>query len=406
MQATTFEPIDAAEIVYVNGGEIYKAPSSKELFDRYPMDDNAHPIFGFSKVDGKRYYIFEQYRAHFGNVGFGLPMDGYDFCPDVTLWVGVATNSLENKQDFDIYFNVDSSAQLRAIAAYYGLPYPVDDRVAHIIDTARETVCFQNASGTSVVLGAVKYVSGVASILKLYLHPKPFGSWDVWMYGVSYYNEGQPFERGAVYTKLTGGADIAGANMRGDFSFRKAELIETERVDGVKTRYMYTRGKDKFMIWEGHELNPDGSLARIKHYESSQAVRVMIGRWKVGPTFAEHDLGAATPFWLGRAYYDDKDEQELLFAVLGGSAQLDKLAAHYGLPVPYNDEIKAILDSTPEVYRARHYDVLGLGEGNFVPVVVGSVTLVNGEPVRLLLYTLMRQWDFEHRIFLPDFQMS
>ena len=73
------------------------------------------------------------------------------------------------------------------------------------------------------MVGAV--ISGRPAIFKLYTYPKPFGTWDVWMYGASYHDGGKCFERGAVYQKNTGGEDMPGAQMRGQLGLRKAEVI-------------------------------------------------------------------------------------------------------------------------------------------------------------------------------------
>lgn len=395
---------NAFEIVYINGGEIYKAPSDKEAFLQYGADEDADPVFPFRKFDGKRYFVAQEFKEFFGNIGpSGISMERHNACPYVKLWCGLGAKSSEDTQDCDIFFSVDSTAQLRQIAQYYGLPYPVDDATGRIIDTAPDTINWKNAGGKPIVLGAVKIIAGKPSLLKLYTYPKPFGTWDVWMYGASYLDGGKCWEKGAVYVKETGGIDLPGAQMRGEKSFKKAEVIYTERADGVRTSYAYTRGQDLFMFWQGNEIRADGSTERVKRYESSQMVRRMIGRVKKGPDFAEFDLCPDVPFWLGRSWYDNKDEQELLFAVADGSSTLEAVAAYYGLPLPYNDSQKQILDAQPELYRARHYDLLGLGEGSYVPVVVGSVTFIDGKPSRLLLYTFMRPWDFDEKIQLPEF---
>ena len=406
MQATTFDPPGLSEIVYFNGGQIYRSSTPKQGSSVYiPGGVGGLPgILASEKFDGKKAFVSHEYAAFFGAHGsVCIDLAPYKTCPAVTLWLCLGAKTPSETLNYDVYFAVDSTSQLRLISDHYGLPYPLDERIGRIVDTAPETVCAQNAGGRPIIYGGVKFVDGLPRVLKVYINPKPFGVWDVWMYGVSYCNGGLPHEAGAVFTKLTGGADVEGANMRGEMSFRQAEVIETKRADGVSTRYMFTHDADKFLDWKGVETGKDGLTRRVKRYESSQAVRVMIGRWRTGPTFEEYGFGDDTPFWLGRAYYDNDPEEELLFAITGGSAQLDAIAAHYGLPLPYSDDQKQILDTQPELYRARHYDLFGLGEGNYVPVVVGSVTFVAGQPARLLLYTFMRPWDFDEKIQLPAF---
>lgn len=388
----------AKEVVYVNGGELYKTPTDNDLGQKYVPDASADPIFPFTKVDGKRYLFTTEFKQFFGG-GVGQSLANYDLCPAVNLWICLAAVSPEKTQNFDLYFATESSAQLKQVADYYGLPYPINDEIAQAIDTRPEEYLFWNAGGKPIVPGGIKFIDGVPAILKLYTYPKPFGSWDVWMYGMSYYNGGECFEAGAVYQKLTGGEDLPRAQMRGKGSFRKAEVIYSERADGVRTSYAFVNSQDPVMFWEGHQLNAKGETFRVKHFESARWVRQVICRLNAGSDFDDR-LHPAAGRCLGRAWYDRSTEEELFFAVTG-TDQLDALAQVYGLPVPYNQAQKAILDSNPELYRARHYDLLGLGEGNYVNVVVGSVTFVAGEPKRLLLYTFLRPWDFAEPIELP-----
>lgn len=391
------------EIVYFNEGQVYKSPSSKDMFEQYLPDPEADPVFPFRKVGGKRYFGTVEFKDHYGNIGpEGISLERHDLCPDVTLWCGLGAVSPDETQNCDLFFAVDSTAQLRKVAAYYGLPYPVTDEVGRIIDTAPATISFKTLRNRPIVLGAVKYIDGKPAVLKLYTYPKPYGTWGVWMYGASFYNAGRCFERGAVYHKETGGEDLPGAHMRGELAFRKAEVIYSEREDKVYTSYAFNRD-DPLIFWQGNEIDASGRVLRVKRYESSRALRRALVRMTSGQTFEDMDLCPDVGLWLGRAWYDDHDEQELLFAALDGSETFEAVSAHYGLPLPYSAEQKRILDEQPELYRARHYDILGLGEGNYVPIIVGSVTFVGGKPVRLLLYTFMRPWDFDHPIKLPEF---
>ncbi len=392
------------ETVYVNGGEVYKSLTLFELGQNYSPNLDGDEVFPFIKNDGKQYFVTKDFKRHFKNVTeFNVDLEGYDLCPEVHLWCGVGANSQENKQDCDLFFQVDSSEQLANVAGYYGLPYPVDDAVSWAIDFAPDTINWKNASGVPIVLGAVKFIAGVAAVLKLYTYPKLYGTWDVWMYGASYYDGGKCWETGAVFQKETGGVQIPGAQMRGSNSFSKAERILSQRADGTKLSYEYTRGaedRDPAMFWKGVETLPNGQPGQTKRYESSQTVRRALYRMKSGTTLDNKDLCPAVGIWLGRSYYDDSSEEELFFCIQSRE-MLDQVAEYYGLPVPYSEEQKAVLDSNLQLYRARHYDLLGLGEGNAVPVVVGAVVVQNGAPVRLLMYTFLRQWEFAEQIELP-----
>ncbi|TXH09438.1 MAG: hypothetical protein E6R03_16835 [Hyphomicrobiaceae bacterium] len=392
------------EVVYFNEGEVYKSTDQFGLKDNYAPDAEADSIFPFRKMDGKRYLFTEEFKQYFGDTGIpATSLQGIDLCPAVDLWICLGASTPEERTNFDVFFAINSVAQLQEVATYYGLPFPATADVAHLIDSQPETIQFWNVGGRPIVPGGVKFIDGVPSILKLYTYPRTHGSWDVWMYGASYFDYGQCWESGAVFQKYTGGADLEGAQMRGSNSFRKAERILSQRADGTRVSYEYTRGaedRDPAMFWKGVETLPNGQPGQTKRYESSQTVRRALYRMKSGTTLDNKDLCPAVGIWLGRSYYDDSSEEELFFCIQSRE-MLDQVAEYYGLPVPYSEEQKAVLDSNLQLYRARHYDLLGLGEGNAVPVVVGAVVVQNGAPVRLLMYTFLRQWEFAEQIELP-----
>lgn len=387
------------EVVYVNGGEIYKAPTLVDTGKNYLPDPDGDIEFPFSKADGKRYFFTTEFKAHFSKEE-GVSLNGCDLCPDVTLWISLAAMTKDERTNYDLYFAVDSVAQLEKVATYYGLPMPCADPLLSEIVSNLDCYSYWNASGRPIVPAGIKFIDGKPTVFKLYTYPKPFGSWDVWMYGASFRDGGKCFESGAIYTKRTGGEVVPGAQMRMTDYEVKAEVIYSERADRASLSYEFIKGGDPVLFWRGNEIDDSGNTIRTKHYESSDFVRRMVANMTGGPTYAEYDLCPAVKFWLGRAWYDD-GEQELLFAVIDGSNQLDRVAAYYRLPVPYSAEQKAVLDSKPELYRARHYDLYGQGEGRYAPVIVASVTFKEGKPVRLLLYTFLRQWEFEEQIELP-----
>lgn len=223
--------------------------------------------------------------------------------------------------------------------------------------------------------------------------------WWVWMYGASFMNEGQCYESGAVYLKDSE-VDLPGHYMRGSPGERKAELIYTTRADGARIRYRYVNNDDPAIFWQGQELGEDDSALRIKHYESSRFVRSLIAGQSSGPDYSGFDLCPGIGMLLGRSWYDD-GEEEILFAVNNGSRQLDMISSYYDLPFPGSADQRLVLDTSPELYRARHYDIDHLGPGMYKPVVVAGVTFDCCQPVRLLLYTFMRPWEFPAPIALP-----
>lgn len=210
-------------------------------------------------------------------------------------------------------------------------------------------------------------------------------AWVTWMYGASFYDGGKCFEKGAIELTEVGSGRIS--------------RTTSVREDGIQTTYEKADG-DPLMFWRGCESN----TGRVKRFESARWAQRAIVKMNKGFDFDGLDLCTAVQYWLGRAYYSTSDELELFFAV-DSSAMLDAVAAHYHLPVPCNQAQRDTLDTNPELYRARHYDLLGLGEGNYLNVVVGSVSFAQGRPSRLLLYTFMRQWEFAEQIILPEFSV-
>ena len=143
-------------------------------------------------------------------------------------------------------------------------------------------------------------------------------------------------------------------------------------------------------MWQGEVTDSSTGAKKIKHYESTKMFREVIGNLSTGNNLETHDLCPDVNFWLGRSFYDDGSEDELYF-VAENSEQLDKVAGYYSLPVPYNDSLKDKLDNEPELLRVRYYDMLKLGEGNFVPVVAASVVIKENVAVKIKLYEFTRE---------------
>jgi len=239
-----------------------------------------------------------------------------------------------------------------------------------------------------------------------YTYPEQItGGWDIWMYGSSWFELGKCYETGASYINKLDIEQLKtcmkSAGVISNALPAKIELIHTNRIDGVCTNYSFVRHQDPVLFWQGNEIDATGAIVRVKHYESSAFVRHMVAGMNTGPTYDTFDLCPDILIWLGRSWYEDHDEQELLFAVTDGSKQLDQVATYYDLPIPYSDTQKLILDTTPELYRARHYDLYSRGDGGYAPVIVASITFVENKPIRLLLYTFTRQWEFEELIEIP-----
>lgn len=389
------------EIVYTNGGEIYKSTSERGFADNYELVPGGDPAFQFVKRDGKQYLFTTEFKQHFGG-GEGVSLDGFDLCPAVTRWICLGANTPEERNNFDLFFAIDSVQQLHDVAAYYNLPYPITAELGEQITAHPEHFNFWRTPDGPIVPAGVKFIDGKPAIFKVYTYPHPFGMWRVWMFGRSYYNQGALWEDGASYIAYTGGDDWGNTNMRHQHCLKQAEILYTERADGVKTRYMYDYKQDPLLMWRGEELDAAGQVVSIKTYESTAWIRTQLFRMTRGPDLKEHDLCPDVSVWLGRAKCALHDEVELLFAMTGGTEQLGKVAAYYGLPVPYDQVQAAVLDTTPELYRARHYDIYKQGPGSWFPIVVCSVVFVGGVASKFLLYTFLRQWETDEDLQAPD----
>ena len=385
------------EVVYVNHGLVYKAQTPYSLGQHYVCDFDADPIFNFVKNDGKRYWVTEEFKSHFRESDVApAVLDGYPLCPAVTLWLAVGVAEQWDQQNFDLYFAIDSSAQLAEIATFYELPDPSTAVLRTQIDEAPETIAMYNASGRHIVVGAVKYVDGTPTFLKLYTYPKAHEDWSVWMHGKAYENGGELYEEGVYFTRMCGGITEEGKDYNGTAS----DMDETYKVglrsDGTKIEYRFndSGSEDPFIGWAGFE-----SDGRKREFETCAHVREWMAGYLKGEHFEnQHDLTEAAALWFARSHYGTPDEWAEVYFAATSSAQVKQVADYYGLPTPLSAELAAELDTGNGRYRVRHYE---FGD-DLVCINAGSVIFENGVPTKILFYTFLRPWEFEEYIPLPD----
>lgn len=388
-----------SEVVYVNGGEIYKEDEIKNLGAKYSFNSDGDGLFPFSKnvstdyPQGKKYIFTKEFKEYYpiDINNEGIDISSYDLCPDIGLWIALGAPEEGETQNYDLFFAVQNLEELKAAATYYDLPYPITSEVEDLIVNSPDTIHFWKADNISIVPAGVQYRNGVPTLLKLYTYPTDVSGWKTWMLGNSYVN-GKVYEKGGIYHQLTGGNGKEGYILRGEGSFQKAELITSEVAGLNSTNYTFTKtdeGGDPIIMWQG-EVTDNTGEKNIKHYESSRMFRKVIGNLSTGNNLEDYDLSPDVKFWLGRSYYDNLDEVELYF-VATSSSQIDKVATYYGVSVPYNNELKDKLDNNPEALRVRNYDMLGLGGGNYVPVVAASIVLKDNVAVMIKLYEFTRE---------------
>lgn len=388
------------ETVYINNGEIYKDENIKTVGNNYTYNENGDEVFSFNKnvsdayPKGKQYLFTKEFKSNFpeDNRREGVELSKYDLCPDVNLWIALGAPNENETKDYDIFFAVDSITQVRQVSQYYNLPYPINSNVENLIINSPETIHFWKIGNRSIIPAGIQYRNGQPSIFKLYTYPTEINGWSTWMKGYSYHNEGQMYEKGKILQQLTGGVDNSNYYMRGEGNHKRAECIESEIGEKFHTKYYFVNvadGGDPIIMWRAEETNLLTSVKRIKKYESSKMMRQVIGNLSSGSNFEEYNLPDAVSFVLGRSYYEDSADTEVFF-IATGSEQVKRIADHYGLQIPYNDRLKDKLDNDPAALRVRHYDMLGLGEGNFVPVVACGLVFVDGTVTQLKLYEFDR----------------
>ena len=158
-----------------------------------------------------------------------------------------------------------------------------------------------------------------------------------------------------------------------------------EFTDGSATIEFREKKGDPILQWEGVLSN-----GKIINYESSKTLREGYGRLSTGNDFDSYNKASVVNKWLARSWIDGGEEE--LFFLVESRQMLDDVAAHYSLPVPYDDGLKTILDSDLQSIRFKSVDLNHEGEGNFVAVVVAGVVFEDNVATKLRLYKTSR-WN-------------
>jgi hypothetical protein len=398
---------DLREIVYVNGGEVYKAQTDEKLKNQYFFNaEKADPIFPFIKGDGKRYIFTDEYKSYFPESNFASSgnLEDFDLCPSVDLWICLAATTPEERLNYDLYFAVNSSEQLKKVSEYYNLPYPCTPDIDNLIDNHPHDISFWNIEGRAVVPAGVKFVNGKPAILKQYTYPKLKNNWEIWMMGRAYYQKGTVYEEGGYFTRLCGGITEPGKDYNGRMSDMTQTLKISKRVDGTITEYRFndSGATDPFIGWAGFE-----SDGRKREFETCKHVQeVMAGYKNKGAHFEDqHDLTTLSPYWFARSHYGNPEEwAEVYFAAMS-SSQVKSIADYYGLENPLNEFLAKELDSGKGNFRVRHYPIAD-GE-TFIPITAGSVIFENNVAKKILFYTFIRPWEYtDSGVAIPEYLLD
>ncbi len=362
------------EQVFVNQGEVYKEVRVFEgpITDSYVGDMEADPIATFyqNTPNGQKHYRSSfEFRKWLLDYETGSSLEDYDKCPDVTLWCGEAFFP-NGYGETELYFKVDDTAMLHSVAEYYNLPYPITSETEKLFNTPEVISSYTGLDGTYLILGSVKFMNNEPTLLKLYTVYKYLGRWDLFNKG-RVFSEGQVIEEGGMY-----------------YIPNEVRYMSTSGGN-IVTEYVEAKN-DPIAQWEAHRTTLDTNETKIEHYESSKAVRLGVGNLNTGSNYEEYDRAPSVNTWLGRSWIEDEHEE--LYFLVENREMLDEVASYYDLPVPYDDELKVVLDNNIESIRFKSYDLNNEGEGNFVAVVVASVTFEDDKATMLKLYETTR-WN-------------
>ncbi len=200
--------------------------------------------------------------------------------------------------------------------------------------------------------------------------PATASNWFVFNKQRVYYNEGQLLGHGGWYVKLDGETP---PTYLGEWSDGSANVKFREKKG------------DPILQFEG-VINE----TKIEHYESSKALRSGVGNLNTGSNYEDYDRAPSVNMWLGRSWIENEHEE--LYFLVESREMLDEVATYYGLPVPYDDEMKVVLDNNLQSIRFKSYDLNHEGEGNFVAVVVAGIVFKDDTATMLKLYETTR-WD-------------
>ena len=362
------------EQIFINEGEIYKEVKAFEgvVDDPYLQDLENDPILPFFKEtsDGRKdYKSSPAFIKWMLNKDAGVDLSSYDLCPDVTMWLGVATYS-ENQNRNELFFRADSTLLLQEVASYYNLPYPISTEMGDTLDNNIGTISSYWNNSEDIVIASIKFDNNLPSLFKMYATYKHTGKWDI-------FNKGRVFVNGNVVEE--------GAWM---VSQEKTKF-ESESVN-TKTVFKATNNEDPINQWEAHRTNLATNETKIEHYESSNMLRKIIGNLDTGSNYEDYDRAPNVNWWLGRSWIEN--EYEELYFLVEDKGMLDVVANYYNLPVPYDPALEIVLDTNLQSIRFKSYDLNSEGEGNYVAVVVASVTFVNDTATTLKLYETTR-WN-------------
>ena len=300
--------------------------------------------------------------------------------------MGAETNG--DDQNCDAFFAVDNTTQLKAVAEFYDLPYPISSETEQLINENPSHISLFKVGDKDIVVGAVKYVDGSPALLKLYVYPKIHNDWRLWMSARMHVN-GEVVEEGAYFTRLCGGKESSHtlSNFNGTLSGMTETRVVSESVSGIRQHYEFTREcADPLIGFK--RVSEDGTT----RFETHSSILEELFNFTGGNDFAEHHLFySSSVFNFARGITNDDVTSAEVFFSVQSSDDLKAVADFYNLPVPVRDEETLNLLNQPHSpIRARHYNLFG----SLIPICVGSIKFKNNQPSELRFYSFYRPWEF------------
>jgi len=360
------------EKVFINGGATYKENRVFEgnSVDNYVTDLDTDPIFTFyqNTDNGKKEYRSStEFRSWLLGYDSVHTLDYNNVCPDITLWLG-KSYFLNGYTEEDCYFRVDDSVLLNKVATYYGLPYPITSEVETILDNTPETISAYEKDSEHIVVGSIKYLNGSPTHLKFYCIYKDEDNLQKYEHGKVYANQGQVVEEGYKYLNTSTDSLVFKTNKQ---TYRATTM---------------DNGGDPITQWEGVIT----ATSKIEKYESSKAIRMIVGNLSTGSNYEDRDRCPSVNLWVGRSWIEE--EEETLYFYAENSTMVDAVASYYSLPQPYDATLKQQLNDNPESMRFKSYDINNAGEGNLVPLNIAGIVFKNNVATEFKLYE-NRRWN-------------
>lgn len=192
---------------------------------------------------------------------------------------------------------------------------------------------------------------------------------------------------------VNGSVEIIGASFLNPNKQKEIVYIG-EYTDGSATiefrgqhQYFYDWVGEPLLQWEGVLSNGD-----IINYESTKTLRMGYAHLSTGTDFDTYDKSPSVNKWLARSWIEDGEEE--LFFLVESREMIDQVASYYSLPVPYDDDLKTILENDLQSIRFKSlmWKTSGVNdEGNWVPIVVAGIVFEDNKATKFRLYKTSRE---------------